>query len=755
MFVSLEGIKKSPLSLRMIFYMFVLSLVVILVSALIQAFVEFRQGKQAIQNNLELIESSYLQPLAISTYNINEQLTKIQLKGLIELDAIVYAEIVEPRGTNEYRLETGNPEQARDIERVYPLQYRTESNVSYPVGTLLVAANFDELREQIKDRISSILLENLLRTMLIALIMLFVTRAMITRHLSKIADFTDSVNLDRLDQALLLDRKQGKRFHPDELDQIVTAVNNLRLRLVQDIAERAEAEKKLVKSEEEYRGLFERVPIGLYRTNRAGKILDVNPVMVEMLGYPSKDSLLSVNTRVLYVDPEKRESDIAHRLINETINRFEIQMIRYDGTEIWVWEAFQSVRNDDGEIMLEGSLEDVTEHKQIETALRRSQKMEAIGQLTGGIAHDFNNILGIILGNVDLLPQLIENNDAALKRVDVVRKSAERAADLTRQLLSVSRNQPALVEVTDINMKITEMESLIEHSVTPGVSMEHNYAGNLWLTGIDPGDFEDALINLIINARDAMSSGGRLTIETNNTVLDEAYCIQNPSATPGEYIQLAVSDNGIGISHEQQEHVFEPFYTTKTLGTGMGLAMVFGFVKRSGGHIKIYSELGIGTTIRLYLPRVEGENLVKQPLMIKDSSLPRGTETLLAVDDEEELLELAHHTLQALGYRVLTALDGQQALELIGDSDEVIDLLFSDVVMPGGINGYELADLATTSRPNLKVLLTSGFTERAIAHNGQARFNANLLDKPYTQVELAQKLRALLDETKVVEKEGD
>ena len=327
-----------------------------------------------------------------------------------------------------------------------------------------------------------------------------------------------------------------------------------------------------------------------------------------------------------------------------------------------------------------------------------------------------------------------------------MRKAGQRATDLTKQLLSFSRGQAAESSITDINQVIKEMESLISRSVTPEVEVANQFAGDLWHTEIDPGDFEDSLLNLIINARDAMAGHGHLTIETRNATLDAAYCDQNPGISPGEYVELAVSDNGEGISHEQQERIFEPFYTTKDKGkgTGLGLAMVFGFVKRSGGQIKCYSEVGIGTTFHIYLPRAEGEVQQNAQNGEQAETLPRGTETILVVDDEPALVELARESLEALGYRVLTASDGRQALERLAE-EPTIDLLFSDVVMPGGINGYELAKQATAIQPDLKVQLTSGYTSKATARNASTHFNAKLLSKPYTQTELAKRVRAILD----------
>jgi CheY-like chemotaxis protein len=372
--------------------------------------------------------------------------------------------------------------------------------------------------------------------------------------------------------------------------------------------------------------------------------------------------------------------------------------------------------------------------------------MEEVGQLTGGIAHDFNNLLGIMLGNLDFLQRLVADDEKASKRVQTTTKAALRATDLTKQLLGFSRRESKNITATDLNQVIRGMKNLIARSVTPEVEVEVQLAEGLWLTEIDRGDLQDALLNLVLNARDAMPNGGKLTIETANRVLDAIYEEQNPIADQGDYVQLAVSDNGSGIPAEALEHIFEPFFTTKPegKGTGLGMSMVYGFTQRSKGYIKAYSEPGIGTTVRLYLPRSGDQVQESTRPTDKKTGLPRGNEVILIVDDEADLLELAKDHLETLGYHTIVAENGKQALQKLAEAEH-IDLLFSDVVMPGGINGYELAEQATTKRPELKVLLTSGFTKKAIAKNGQAQFSATLLNKPYSKAELAWRVRETLD----------
>ena len=436
-------------------------------------------------------------------------------------------------------------------------------------------------------------------------------------------------------------------------------------------------------------------------------------------------------------------------LINRQSYEIEHRLLMNDGRIKIVKEQCETYYDENGTPLRSiGVVHDITHKKHTEEALRRSQKMDAVGQLTGGIAHDFNNIMGIILGNVELLELQDIQDEKITKRLEPIKKSAERAVNLTRQLLSFSRRKSDQLSATNINDQLNEMKSLIVHSITPEIEVAYQFGDALWTTKIDPGDFQDAVLNIVINARDAMDRCGHLTIESTNCHLDEKYCSHNPEVKQGDYVQLIISDNGKGMSQQQQERIFEPFYTTKAegSGTGLGLAMVFGFVERSKGHIKVYSEIGIGTTFRIYFPRdYRAAELASEISEDNNEYVLQGNETVLVVDDEEGLRELAQDTLEYLGYKVLVSKNGKKALQVLEENPD-INLLFSDVVMPGGINGYELAEQAADLYPQLKILLTSGYTQKAVARNGQAKFASNLLSKPYSRQELAKQIRAMLRE---------
>ena len=394
-------------------------------------------------------------------------------------------------------------------------------------------------------------------------------------------------------------------------------------------------------------------------------------------------------------------------------------------------------------------IRDVTEAKTIEAQLRQSQKLESIGQLTGGVAHDFNNILTVILGTAELLADSTGGRSDLAAFARTIDAAATRGSELTRQLLAFARRQPLHPVQTDANELVTSTAKLLRPTLGEQVEIEVMLAEDAWRALIDPSQLSAALVNLAVNARDAMPGGGKLTIETRNVTLDEDYARLNADVVPGPYLLIAVSDTGVGIPAAIRDKVFEPFFTTKEVGkgTGLGLSMVYGFVKQSGGHIKIYSEEGHGTTIKLYLPRAAGPETDGAPM--PRAAMAGGSETILVVEDDDMVRAQAIALLQSLGYRTLAARDGNGALALI-DGGAAFDLLFTDVIMPGGMNGRQLADAVAQRRPGVKVLFTSGYTENAIIHHGRVDPGVALLNKPYRKADLATKVREALATGKAV-----
>lgn len=389
----------------------------------------------------------------------------------------------------------------------------------------------------------------------------------------------------------------------------------------------------------------------------------------------------------------------------------------------------------------------VAEREVLTRQLIQSQKMEAIGNLTGGIAHDFNNLLQIVSGNLDLLTRQLHGNERALTRVEAARAGVMRGGQLASQLLSFARRQPLQPVVLNAGRLIRDMNEMLRSSLGEAIELDCVIAGGLWATAIDATQLETALLNLSLNARDAMRGEGKLMIEAGNAVLDDSYCRGHTDVEPGQYVMIAVTDTGPGMSPEVQEKAFEPFFTTKPegQGSGLGLSMVYGFVKQSGGHIKIYSEPGEGTTIRIYLPR-SAEQEAARPIRSEKPPVG-GSETVLVVDDDDGVAETAVAMLSDLGYRVVKARNADAAFVIL-ESGLHVDLLFTDVVMPGKLRSPELARKARERLPDIKVLFTSGYTENAIVHGGKLDRDVELLSKPYSSDALALKVRAVLGDAK-------
>ncbi|SEL03673.1 hybrid sensor histidine kinase/response regulator [Halomonas daqiaonensis] len=388
----------------------------------------------------------------------------------------------------------------------------------------------------------------------------------------------------------------------------------------------------------------------------------------------------------------------------------------------------------------------VTEKKRLEAQLQEAHRMEAIGHLTGGMAHDFNNLLTVVMGNADLLVEALADDTRLSPLAQAVADSAQRGADLTQRLLAFARRQALAPQPTDINRLIHGLTEMLRRTLGDQIELSFHPGGGLWSANIDPSQLESAILNLSINARDAMPDGGQLTIETRNTSLSAQYADSHLELAPGDYVCVAVSDTGTGIPEAIRERVFEPFFTTKEKGkgTGLGLSMVFGFLKQSAGHVNLYSEEGEGTTIKLYLPRIRQAAADPQPLPREESRLS-GSETLLVVEDDEAVRKYVVAQLEAAGYGVRQAKDGPSALAILAD-DTTIALLFTDVMMPGGMTGRELAIAARRLRPDLKVVYTSGYTENAIVHNGRLDEGVRFLGKPYRPVALLKVIRETLDE---------
>jgi PAS domain S-box-containing protein len=512
--------------------------------------------------------------------------------------------------------------------------------------------------------------------------------------------------------------------------------------------ERKRAQEALRESEARYRKQVQGAVYGIYRSNVADRFLEVNPALVAMLGYNSAEELLALNlARDVYADPKERGRLIQSYRHSERVENVETRWKKKDGTPIEVRLSGRAVLDEKGEAEgFEMIAEDITERRNLEQQLRQSQKMEAVGRLAGGVAHDFNNLLTVIKGYSELMLEQTIPGGPLRAEVEEVKNAADRAASLTRQLLAFSRQQLLAPKILDLNAAVRNMEQMLRRLLGEDIELSTVLGEKLGQVKADPGQIEQVIMNLSVNSRDAMSRGGKLTIETANAVLDESYMREHGGVKPGRYVMLAVSDTGAGMDEETRSRVFEPFFTTKEMGkgTGLGLSTVYGIVKQSEGYIWVYSEAGLGTSFKVYLPRVD-ESAEDSQKMAALGTGDRGSETILLVEDEDGVRALVKQVLSRQGYTVIETRHGPEALAESERHSGPIPLLLTDVVLPQ-MSGRELAERLKVLRPDIRVLYMSGYTDDAILRHGVIGQETAFLQKPFTTASLTRKVREVLDQ---------
>ncbi|MCD6361994.1 MAG: PAS domain S-box protein, partial [Armatimonadetes bacterium] len=518
------------------------------------------------------------------------------------------------------------------------------------------------------------------------------------------------------------------------------------LGLFRDITDRKEAEQATARAMERARKYFDVAGVMLLVIGADETVQLINRRGCEVLGY-SRDEVIGKNWFDVFIPEAFRAEarELFSKLMmagDEGIEHHEGTVLTKTGEQRDIAWNYSVLWDQDGNV--EGILcsgEHITERQRLERQLRQAQKMEAVGRLAGGIAHDFNNLLTVITGYSQLLLMKLPEADPSRHDVEEIEKAARRAASLTQQLLAFSRRQVLNPKVLRLNDVVADVEDMLRRTIGEDIEFVTVLDPDLGLVEVDPGQFSQIIMNLTINARDAMPEGGKLIIETQNVTLDESYTQTHPAVVPGDYVMLAISDTGRGMDEETLSHIFEPFFTTKKKGegTGLGLSTVYGIVKQSGGYVWAYSEPGEGTTFKVYLPRVQKPASMKKQ-GTKGTELPHGTETILLVEDEEVVRGLAYRVLSESGYTVLQASDGATALQILKEHGDAVRLLVTDVVMPG-MSGHDLAEQVQTQYPHIKVLFTSGYTNNTIMQRGILRKGVQLLSKPFTPNELSRKVR--------------
>ena len=510
--------------------------------------------------------------------------------------------------------------------------------------------------------------------------------------------------------------------------------------------ERNRAESSVRQWEKRFEDFFENTKDILFILDLEGNLTSVNKAAEEIMGWPRNEALRK-NIKGL-VAPEHAAlcNEVMRRIVSEEpLQHFEIAMLRKDGRKVLLEISARLLRSNGRKDCVQGIARDVTERRQLENMVRQSQKLEAIGRLSGGLAHDFNNLLCVINGHTELLTEALQPGDPRMRSVTQIRKAADSAAALTRQLLAFSRRQVFHPQAVDLNAIVTETERLLGRLIDEHIEFYTALDPTLGRVVVDPVQVEQVIINLVLNARDAMPKGGKLTIETSNVDLEENHHSKLSQIPAGKYVLLALTDTGCGMNEETQSRIFEPFYTTKEMGkgTGLGLATVYGIVKQSGGFIWVYSEEGRGTTFKVYLPRVDRPLTEARPARRVEISY--GTETVLVVEDAEPLRALTKEFLTASGYTVLEAANGDEAIQIAQSHAGSIDLLLTDVVMPR-MGGKSLVQQMAQIRPHTRVLYMSGYPNDGIVQAGILANGVALLEKPFTREILSRRVRQVLDE---------
>jgi PAS domain S-box-containing protein len=513
-----------------------------------------------------------------------------------------------------------------------------------------------------------------------------------------------------------------------------------------DVTERVRVQKALERTELSYRSLIEEAPYGICRPTEEGELLLVNRAMAEMLGYASSEELRTRNMKTDICESVEDHQRLLELLREkEHVEGAEVRWRRKDGRSVNVRLGGRMDADETGRRYYELLAENVTERIQFEDQLRQIQKMQAVGQLAGGIAHDFNNLLMVMRGHIEILFTRLASGTPARNNLDQLERATQRAAMLTRQLLAFSRQQVLQSKVLDVNRVIAEMIEMLPRLIGENIDVSFRPGHRLRSVKADAGQLEQALLNLTVNARDAMPGGGRITIETSNVLIDETYIQRRDVVLPGAYVVLTVSDTGCGMPQEIQSRIFEPFFTTKekTKGTGLGLAMVYGIVKQSGGFVWVYSEVGHGSAFKIYLPAVAQPAESSEPQAAPVENL-EGTETILLVEDETSVRELISQYLRDMGHTVVEARDGAEALEVAQRHQGPLHMLVTDMVMPR-MSGRELADRLLQQQPHLKLLFVSGYTSDTAARHGILEGEMDFLQKPFGLRDLARKIREVLN----------
>lgn len=727
---------KSPIARRFILYIVLFSSLITVIITASQLYRDYNNDISLIEYELERIETVHKGSLSAALWASNPKLLQTTIDGILQNRDIQYIEV---RDIQKVWAKAGEVKgiTEENIERNYVMTYR-HRNKDINIGTLAVNVSLNGVYQRLYDKVLLILVSNAIKTSLVALFISFLFYRFVAKHLSTIVKFLQEHKGLSNTELLQLTRSNKKK---DEFDDVVDSINDMHKRLNEQVVEIKDSHALLEK-------ITARVPGMVYQF-----VLDADGNMsfpyvsqaVQELYHLSAEEVLEDVSRVFSLthpdDVEKLNDSIMESARNLTPWKLEYRICNKDGNVRWLYGDSKAEKLPDGGLLWHGFVTDITAKKETEYALRRTQKMDALGKLTGGIAHDYNNMLGVILGYCELLSLEVKNNPELSDYVEQITRAGERGVKLTKRILSFSRNKRSDFEQLDINTTLRDELHMLEKTLTARIKLELQLQNSLWSVRVDESELEDAILNMCINAMHAISGNGSLVIETRNIELDFNKA-EGLGLKMGDYVQLKISDSGCGIDASIKDKIFDPFYSTKgDNGTGLGLSQVYGFMSRSGGAVIVESEVDKGSEFILYFPRCLEEDNKKEFAESYDNLELNNQEKILVVDDEQTLLILVCEILNQQGYQTISAENAQNALDIL--EKEHIDLLLSDVIMPE-MNGYELASIVQEKYPEVKIQLVSGYTGSDKNENIDRELFDNLLSKPYKSDELLSRIRKLL-----------
>lgn len=730
----------SRIARQLAFAIIIFSSLITLVVTSFQLYNDYRRDLKQIKNYFNLISESYIESLTKSVWMYDESQILTVLEGLLKLPDIEYLNI---QTDSEYAWSSGYPRSRHVIQKSFPLIF-THQGRKYPIGTLSVTASMDNVYGRLIDKALTILFTNALKTFLVAGFILMIFQFMVTRHLTDLAAYVSRIDIKSRFDGFHLKRKASRKKE-DELDQVAQAINRMHADLFLSI-------EQLKKNEAKYRELVQNAGSAILRITSDGTITFFNEFSQTLFGY-SSDEMLGRNIFTTIMPEHTETGEIKKQILNPHVHPvIEIQNIRKDGTRLWVSWSSSGIGDESGtisEILCVGI--DITKRKQAEaeknelqSQLRHSLKIEAMGTLAGGIAHDFNNILSIIIGNAELaMDDLPEWNSAGNNLNEIITASL-RARDIVQQLLSFTRKMDQKKKAIEINAIIEESIRLLRSSLPSSIDIRADIPRRPAIIMADSSQIHQVIINLCTNAAHAMQdSGGIMNVELSEIQINSETAPGYPDLKPGRYAQLIVRDTGHGIRPEIIERVFDPYFTTKEVGkgSGMGLSVVHGIVKDHDGGIRIISEPGKGTTIEVVFPFSEAE---MAPDEMKSDELPTGSERILLIDDENAIIKIGRRMLEKLGYRVTAKTNPEEAVELFRLNPEQFDLVITDMTMPK-MNGAQLIAAIREIRPSLPVILCTGFSEKIDRKKASQIGIRHYIEKPLVKRDLAILVRDAID----------